>query len=146
MFVFIINYTVLFWNTFRKNSNHTICLEDKLYAQTSTLWTLCAALNESSPISLRPSGLTSWTFIVNSPNLLHNYTIKCIIINIVRQRNSGRGGRAHESEHYRSYRLRGGRASTASLRTPAGGCRAYHVGEPYGGEDFEHLSASSRHL
>ncbi|EEX78383.1 hypothetical protein SELSPUOL_00185 [Selenomonas sputigena ATCC 35185] len=23
--ILIINYTVLFWNTFRKNSNHTIC-------------------------------------------------------------------------------------------------------------------------
>ena len=40
-------------------------MKSKLHAQTSTLWTLCAALNESYPISLRPSGLTSWTFIVN---------------------------------------------------------------------------------
>ena len=37
----------------------------KLHAQTSTLWTLCDALNESYPISQRPLGLTSWTFIVN---------------------------------------------------------------------------------
>ena len=44
----------------------TLILEDrKLHAQTSTLWTLYAALNESYPIRLRPSGLTSWTFIVN---------------------------------------------------------------------------------
>ncbi|EEX76051.1 hypothetical protein SELSPUOL_02546 [Selenomonas sputigena ATCC 35185] len=30
------------------------------------MWILCAALNESLPIRLRPSGLTSWTLIVNS--------------------------------------------------------------------------------
>ena len=36
----------------------------KLHAQMSNLWTLCAALHESSPIRLRPLGLTSWTFII----------------------------------------------------------------------------------
>ena len=46
-------------------------IDEKLHAQTSTLWTLCAALNESYPISLRPSGLTSWTFIEESLDLLH---------------------------------------------------------------------------
>ena len=46
----------------------------KLHAQTSTLWTLCAALNESYPISLRPSGLTSWTFIVTNRK---RYEVTC---------------------------------------------------------------------
>ena len=36
----------------------------KIQAQTSNLWRLCAALHESSPIRLRPLGLTSWTFII----------------------------------------------------------------------------------
>ena len=47
---------------------------DKLHAQTSNLWTLCAALNESYPISLRPSGLTSWTFIVTNRK---RYEVTC---------------------------------------------------------------------
>ena len=46
----------------------------KLHAQTSTLWTLCDALNESYPISLRPSGLTSWTFIVTNRK---RYEVTC---------------------------------------------------------------------
>ena len=46
----------------------------KLHAQTSTLWTLCAALNESYPISLRPSGLTDWIFIVTNRK---RYEVTC---------------------------------------------------------------------
>ena len=38
-------------------------LTGKLHAQTSTLWTLCAALTRNRPIALRPLGLISWGFM-----------------------------------------------------------------------------------
>ena len=53
----------------------------KLHAQTSTLWTLCAALNESYPIRLRPSDLTSWTFIVNKN--IHIYVSYLLTIGVI---------------------------------------------------------------
>ena len=60
---FIINYL------------RTMSRQSKLHAQTSTLWRLCVVLTETSPIGLRPSGLTSWGFIVKDcarTNLTHS--------------------------------------------------------------------------
>ena len=47
----------------RKSLRSPFC--DKLYAQTSTLWTVVVVFNKNLPISLHPSDLASWTFAVN---------------------------------------------------------------------------------
>ena len=62
---------------------------DKLHAQTSTLWTLCAALNERYPINLRPSGLTSWTVIVTNRK---RYEVTCDCVWEAAETEGSKGG------------------------------------------------------